>query len=318
MFAYVLRRLLLAIPTLLGVTILIFVAMRVLPGDPLQVMVGESGSYRFSAEELKAARASLGLDRPLPVQYAEWMGSVLRGDLGRSFWKNEPIRSMILRRAPITLQIALEAIVLAWLIGLPVGVLSAVWQGTVRDYLSRVFTIVAMAIPSFWLGLMVILALVLVFTWRPPLGIVYPWENFSANLQMTTGPALALGIGLAATLARTTRSSVLESLREDYVRTARAKGIRERSVLWHHVLPNSILPILTVSGVSLGALLGGSVAVERAFAVPGLGLALVTAISERDWMIIQNLVLLYGVTFVVINLLVDISYAVVDPRISYR
>jgi peptide/nickel transport system permease protein len=318
MRAYVLRRLLFAIPTLLGVTILIFIAMRILPGDPLQVMVGESGAYRFSEEELQAARKSLGLDRPLPVQYLDWMRSVMRGELGKSFWKDEPIRDIILRRAPISMQIAVEAVLLSWLIGLPVGLIGAVWRDSARDYLSRLITILFMAIPSFWLGLMMILALVLLFTWRPPLGIVYPWEDLGANLQMTTGPVLALGIGLAATMARITRSSILESLREDYVRTARSKGLKDRRVLWRHVLPNSMLPILTVSGVSLGALLGGSVAVERAFAVPGLGMALVTAISERDWMVIQNLVLLYGAVFVLVNLAVDISYGLIDPRIRYR
>ncbi len=318
MRAYILRRLLLAIPTLLGVTILIFVAMRILPGDPLQVMVGESGAYRFSEEELRAARASLGLDRPYLAQYLDWMGSVLRGELGRSFWKNEPIRDIIFRRAPITIQIAAEAVILSWLIGLPVGIVGAVWRGSARDYLSRLLTILFMAIPSFWLGLMMILAVVLIFTWRPPLGIVYPWENLSANLQMTIGPALALGVGLAATMARITRSSLLESLGQDYVRTARSKGLRERIVVGRHVLPNSMLPILTVSGVALGGLLGGSVAVERAFGVPGLGMALVTAISERDWMVIQNLVLLYGTVFVMVNLAVDVSYGLFDPRIRYR
>jgi peptide/nickel transport system permease protein len=318
MRGYILRRLLLAILTFLGVTVLIFVAMRILPGDPLQVMVGESGSYRFSEQELQAARASLGLDRSYLVQYLDWMGSVLRGELGKSFWKNEPIRDIVLRRAPITIQIAVEAVILSWLLGLPVGVIGAVWRGSAKDYLSRLLTILFMAIPSFWLGLMMILAVVLIFTWRPPLGIVYPWEDLAANLQMTIGPALALGIGLAATMARITRSSLLESMGQDYVRTARSKGLKERLVVGRHVLPNSMLPILTVSGVALGGLLGGSVAVERAFGVPGLGMALVTAISERDWMVIQNLVLLYGTVFVMVNLVVDVSYGLFDPRIRYR
>jgi peptide/nickel transport system permease protein len=319
MYQYVGRRLLLAIPTLFGVTVLIFLAMRVLPGDPLAMIAGESGaSYVLSEAELKAARASLGLDKPYHVQYIEWMRDVARGDLGRSFWKNEPIRTIILQRAPITLQLALMAIAFSWLVGLPLGLCGALWRNSWFDHLSRVVVVLLTAIPSFWLGLLLILVLVTTFTWRPPLGINYLWDNPAANLQSTLGPALATGLGLSAIMARITRSSVLEVVSEDFVRTARAKGLAERLVIGRHVLKNAFLPILTVSGLALGGLLGGSVAVERAFSVPGLGLALVTAIHERDWMIIQNLVLLYGVIFVLINLLIDLAYGVVDPRIRYQ
>lgn len=316
---YVLRRLLVAIPTLVGVTVLIFLAMRVLPGDPLAMIAGEgAGTYVLSEKELQAARASLGLDRPYHEQYLDWMSSVLRGELGKSFWRGEPIRDLILRRAPITFQIAFMAVLLSWLIGLPAGLIGAIWRGSWPDYSTRLVVILFMAIPSFWLGLMIILTLVLVFTWRPPLSIVYLWDDPVTNLQMTLGPALALGIGLAAVMARITRSSVLEVLNEDYVRTARAKGLAERMVVWRHVLSNAMLPILTVSGLQLGGMLGGSVAVERAFGVPGLGLALVLAMTERDWMIIQNLVLLYGIIFVLVNLAIDVSYGLFDPRIRYQ
>jgi len=316
---YLTHRLLIAIPTLLGVTLLIFVAMRVLPGDPLASISGEGGgSYVLSPEQLKAARASLGLDRPYAVQYLDWLKDILRGDLGRSFWRGEPIRELIFRRGPITGQIAVMAVLLSWLIGLPVGLIGAVWRNSWTDYAFRFVVVLFMAIPSFWIGLMIILSLVLAFTWRPPLTIVYLWDDPIRNLQMTAGPALALGIALGAMMARITRSSVLDVLGEDYVRTARAKGLREQIVVWRHALVNAMLPILTVSGTALGALLGGSVAVERAFGVPGLGLALVFAIAERDWMLIQNLVLLYGVIFVLINLVVDISYGWFDPRIRYQ
>jgi len=316
---YLAQRLLIAVPTLLGVTLLIFIAMRVLPGDPLAAISGEGGgSYVLSQEQLQAARVSLGLDRPYVVQYLDWLKDILRGDLGKSFWRGEPIRELIFRRGPITGQIAVMAVILSWIIGLPVGLAGALWRNSRIDYVFRFVVVLFMAIPSFWVGLMIVLSLVLTFTWRPPLTIVYLWDDPVRNLQMTAGPAMALGIALAAMMARITRSSVLEVLGEDYVRTARAKGLRERIVVWRHALVNAMLPILTVSGTAFGALLGGSVAVERAFGVPGLGLALVFAIAERDWMLIQNLVLLYGVIFVLINLAVDISYGWFDPRIRYQ
>jgi peptide/nickel transport system permease protein len=316
---YLGQRLLIAIPTLFGVTLLIFIAMRVLPGDPLSAISGEGGgTYVLSKEQLQAARVSLGLDRPYVVQYLDWLRDILRGDLGKSFWRGEPIRELIFRRAPISGQIALMAILLSWIIGLPVGVVGALWRNSLTDYTSRFVVTFFMAIPSFWVGLMVVLSLVLAFTWRPPLTIVYLWDDPIRNLQMTTGPALVLGVALAAMMARITRSSVLEVLGEDYVRTARAKGLHERIVVWRHALVNAMLPILTVSGTALGALLGGSVAVERAFGVPGLGLALVFAVAERDWMLIQNLVLLYGTIFVLINLVIDVSSGWFDPRIRYQ
>jgi peptide/nickel transport system permease protein len=317
---YLGQRLLIAIPTLFGVTLLIFIAMRVLPGDPLSAISGEGGgTYVLSKEQLQAARVSLGLDRPYVVQYLDWLRDIMRGDLGKSFWRGEPIRELIFRRAPITGQIALMAIVLSWVIGLPVGLVGALWRNSWTDYAFLFVVTLFLAIPSFWVGLMVVLSLVLAFTWRPPpLSIVYLWDDPIRNLLLTTGPALILGVALAAMMARITRSSVLEVLGEDYVRTARAKGLRERIVVWRHALVNAMLPILTVTGTAFGALLGGSVAVERAFGVPGLGLALVFAVAERDWMLIQNLVLLYGVIFVLINLVVDVSYGWFDPRIRYQ
>jgi peptide/nickel transport system permease protein len=316
---YLAQRLLIAIPTVVGVTVLIFIAMRVLPGDPLSAISGEGGgTYVLSQKQLQAARKSLGLDRPYAVQYLDWIKDVLRGDLGKSFWRGEPIREVIIRRAPITGQIALMAVVLSWIIGLPVGLIGALWRNSWTDYAFRLVVTLFMAIPSFWVGLMIVLSLVLTLTWRPPLTIVYLWDDPVRNLQLTTGPALALGVALAAMMARITRSSVLEVLGEDYVRTARAKGLRERVVVWRHALVNAMLPILTVTGTALGALLGGSVAVERAFGVPGLGLALVFAVAERDWMLIQNLVLLYGVIFIFVNLVIDVSYGWFDPRIRYQ
>jgi peptide/nickel transport system permease protein len=315
---YLLRRVLASVPTLFGVTVLIFIAMRVIPGDPIALITGEGGlNYALTQEEINTVRHSLGLDRPYHEQYLSWMGDVLSGELGRSFWRQEPIRDQIVRRAPITAEIALLAIVISWIVGLPVGILSAVRRNAWPDYVSRVFVIFFVAVPAFWMALLIVLAEVLIFNWRASLTIIYFWEDPWRNLQITLGPAVVLGFGVAALTARMTRSATLEILHEDYVRTARAKGLRERLVILRHVLRNALLPVVTISGLALGGLLGGSVAVERAFGVPGLGALLVMGFGERDWMMIQNLVLLYGVVFTVINLLIDLAYAFLDPRIAY-
>jgi len=318
MHMYVLRRVLASVPTLFGVTVLIFIAMRVIPGDPISLITSEGGmNYALSAEEINAVRHSLGFDRPYHEQYLSWISDVLSGELGRSFWRQEPIRDQILRRAPITAEIGLMAIMLSWIIGLPIGILSAIKRNAWPDYVSRVFVIFFVAVPAFWVGLLIVLAEVLIFNWRPSLTIIYFWEDPGRNLQMTLGPAIVLGLGVAALTARMTRSATLEILHEDYVRTARAKGLREKLVIIRHVLRNALLPVVTISGLALGGLLGGSVAVERAFGVPGLGQLLVMGFGERDWMLIQNLVLLYGVVFTMINLLIDLTYALLDPRIGY-
>jgi peptide/nickel transport system permease protein len=315
---YLLRRLATAVPTLFGITVLIFTAMRILPGDPLAQIAGEgTGQYRLTDAELQAARASLGLDRPLPAQYLSWMADIARGDLGHSFWNTEPIRETVVRRGMVSIEIALLAVGLSWLIGVPAGILSATRRNGWSDYLVRLFMTLFLAIPSFWMGLTIVLVLVLTFTWRPPLVIAELWTDPVKNLQMVIGPAFALGMGLAAGLARMTRSSVVEALHDDYVRTARAKGLREQAVVNHHVLRNALLPVVTTSGVAMGALLGGAVATETAFGVPGLGSYLVQAQNSRDWMVIQNLVLIYGVVAVIINIVVDLSYAWIDPRVRY-
>ena len=318
MRTYLLQRAAAGFVTLIGVTILIFLAMRVLPGDPLAMMTSESGvTHTLTEEELQAARAALGLDRPYYQQYLSWIGDVARGNLGKSFWRDEPINELIKRRGPITAQIALLAVTLSWLIGVPIGILSAVRRNTLADYLSRVLVIFFVAVPAFWLALLVVLAGVLIFNWRPSLTVIQLWEDPARNLQMTLGPAIVLGVGIAALTARMTRSATLEILHDDYVRTARAKGLREQLVVRRHVLRNALLPVITVSGLALGGLLGGSVAVERAFGVPGLGTALVMAFAQRDWMVIQNLVLLYGIVFTFVNLAIDVAYAALDPRVAF-
>lgn len=319
MRTYILRRLLLMIPTLIGVSVLIFIAMRVIPGDPLRTIAGEGQLYVLSDEELAKVRHSLGLDRALHIQYLSWLGDIFKGDLGFSFWRDkEPIRDLVLRRGPITVEIAVMAMFIAWAVGLPVGMVSAMNRNSLVDNVLRFIVTLFMAIPNFWLALTFILITVLFFSWRPPLEIIQLWDDPVRNLQMTVGPALALGIAMGAVIARMTRATVLEALGEDYVRTARAKGLGPRIVVWRHVLRNALLPVVTLSGIQLGALLGGTVAVERAFSVPGLGFTLIFAIIQRDYMLIQNLVLLFGAAAVIVNFAVDLTYGWIDPRIRYN
>ena len=314
---YILRRVLLAIPALVGVTIIIFLAMRILPGDVLTVMFGEEGTLQLSEEDRARITASLGLDGPLHLQYLDWMKDVFTLKLGQSFWRSDTVMDLIRHRGPLTAEIGILSVILSWIVGLPVGILAAIKQNRMPDYISRFFSILFLAIPNFWLGTIIVLVLVLGLQWKAPLGVINIWEDPWRNIQIVWGPALVLGLGQAAYVARMARSSLLEIIHEDYIRTARAKGLVERAVIFRHALRNAILPVITLSGVILGFLLGGSVAVELAFGVPGLGAALVSAFNERDYVVIQNLVLLYGVTFVAVNLLVDISYAWIDPRIRY-
>ncbi len=315
---YLARRLMLAIPTLFGVTVMIFLAMRVIPGDPLRSIIGEGQIYVLTDEELAAVKASLGYDKPLVVQYLVWMRDVARGNLGYSFWqKDKSIADMVMRRGPITLQISLMALLIAWIIGLPAGVTTAVWRNSALDYSVRGLVTLLMAIPNFWLGLAMILATILIWSWRPPVELVSLWEDPWVNFQMTIGPAIAMGLGFGAIIARMVRSGMLEVLTEDYVRTARAKGLQSKTVVLRHALRNALLPTITLSGIYLGATLGGAVAVERAFSVPGLGYSLIYAVQARDWTVIQSLVLLFAVAYVIINLVVDIVYGLIDPRIRY-
>ena len=316
MQGYILRRLLYAIPTVIGVSIIIFLAMRVVPGDPVVVMFGDEPEL-IRPEDRAKIEADLGLSDPLPVQYLKWMKDIGTGKLGVSFWRGDTVADLIKRRGPITVEIAVLAIILAWVIGVPVGILSALHQDSVADYAARFFTVLFLAIPSFWLASLAVLLFLFVWGWGAPLGVINIWDNPIQNLQIVLRPAIVLGLAVSAYVARMTRSTLLEVIREDYIRTARAKGLRERMVVWRHALRNTMLPVVTLSGVLFGFMLGGSVVLEQAFGVPGLGRALVEAFVDIDYIVIQNLVLLYGLVFVVINLLIDISYAWLDPRIRY-
>ena len=314
---YLLRRAFLALGTLIGVSLIIFVVLRILPGDPLVAILGFEGHAKLSAEQRAQMMQDLGLADSLPVQYARWMKDIASGQLGKSFFRGDTVSAMILHRGPLSAEIAILALVVSWLVGLPVGVLSALRPNGWADAIVRSISVLFIAVPGFWLGLLVVLALLFWFGYKAPIVIVHIWENPWQNLQQVIGPAMVLGLAQGAYIARMSRSCLLEVIREDYVRTARAKGARERAVVLRHALPNALLPVITISGVLLGFVLGGSVAVEQAFGVPGLGRALVVAIVERDIIVVQNLVLLYAAIFVVVNVFVDMSYALLDPRIRY-
>lgn len=318
MWTYMLRRSIYAVPAIFMITIIIFAAMRILPGDVLAVMFSDEDGFAMLRDaDRERLLESLGLNDPLWQQYMSWMKDVFTLKLGESFWRGDTVMETITHRGPLSAEIAFLAILISWVVGLPVGILAAVRHNSLPDYVSRFFSILFLAIPNFWLGTLIVLVLLLGFHYKAPFGVIHIWEDPWANLQIVWGPALVLGLGQAAYVARMARSTLLEVLRDDYIRTARAKGLAERSVIWRHALRNAILPVITLSGVLLGFLLGGSVVVEKAFGVPGLGSTLVVAFTERDYTVIQNLVLLYGLIFVALNLLVDMSYGLFDPRIRY-
>ena len=317
MTTYLLRRALFALGTLLGVSLIVFVVLRVLPGDPLVAILGFEGHAKLAPDDRARLMQDLGLADPLPVQYARWLGDIATGQLGKSFFRGDTVRDLILHRGPLSAEIALLALVISWLVGLPAGIASALRPNGWLDAAARLVSIVFIAVPGFWLGLLIVLALLFWFGYKAPIIIVHVWQNPWENFQLVLGPAVVLGLAQGAYIARMSRSCLLEVIREDYVRTARAKGSTEPTVVLRHALPNALLPVITISGVLLGFVLGGSVAVEQAFGVPGLGRALVIAIIERDIIVVQNLVLLYAAIFVLVNVLVDLSYAWLDPRIRY-
>src|SRR6478609_5380349 len=318
MSSYVLRRLAFGAVTVVGVSIVVFFVLRVLPGDPLVAIFGPENFTKLTVEQRASYMAQLGLSDPLVVQYLRWIGDILSGSLGHSFFRSESVAEMIARRGPLTAEIAALSVVLSWLVGIPVAIISALRPNSIGDNVSRFLSILFLAIPGFWLAMLIVLVLLFGLGYRAPLANVAFFTDPMANLQIVVGPAIVLGLGQAAYIARMARSSLLEVIREDYVRTARAKGLNGRHVISLHALPNALLPVITLSGILLGFVLAGSIPVERAFGVPGLGYAMFTAVSERDVFVMQNLVFLYSVVFVMLNILVDLASAWLDPRIRYR
>ena len=318
MRTYVTKRLLLIVPTLFGVAAVVFVIMRVIPGDVTLLILGGDQTGRIDPQQLAAMRHQLGLDQPIAVQFGTWLWSVLRLDFGTSLWTGQPVIEEVLTRLPLSLEVAILATIVSVLLAIPLGMIAAVRQDTWVDYAIRILSIGGQAIPSFWVGILVILFLVIYFGWGPPLEFTPPWVDPWANFQQLVWPVLTVGYRYAAVTTRMTRSTVLEVLREDYIRTAWAKGLRQRAVVIRHALKNAMLPVITLVGTEFAFLIGGLVVTETVFTLNGVGRFVVDAVAHRDYPVVQALVFLIALCFVVVNLLIDLTYAWFDPRIRYR
>jgi peptide/nickel transport system permease protein len=315
MLRFVTHRFLLMIPTLLGVAVLVFLLLRLMPGDPVQIMLEGANVPKHVIE---AERARLGLDQPVYAQFFTWFWGVLQGDFGVSMWTGRSVLYEIGIRLELSLQVAIMATVLAVLLALPLGTLSAIFKDTWIDQSIRVFSIAGLAVPSFWLGMIVILLLLTWFSWIPPLTFTPFFQDPWANLSQLIWPALAVGYRYSAVSTRMMRSSILEVLQEDYIRTARAKGVRERLVVARHAMRNALLPVVTVIALEFAFLIGGLVVTEQVFNLNGLGMLFVESVAHRDYTLTQALVLLVAFVFIFVNFMVDLAYAWIDPRIKFR
>lgn len=310
---YVMQRLLLLIPTIIGVSILVSGLIRLIPGGPETLFCQEG----CTAEQRQAIRKSLNLDKPFPVQYVNWFTSALTGDLGESFQNKRDVAADIRTRLPVTFQLGIMAMVIAMCIALPVGVISAIRQDSILDYVARSLSIALLSIPGFWLATLIIAYGGKWYNWAPPLTYQSFAQNPADNLTITLLPAIILGAALSGTVMRLTRAQMLEVMRQDYIRTAWSKGLRERTIITRHAVRNAFIPVVTLVGLQVPVLVGGSVILESIFNIPGIGRYLVTAIGVRDFPIIQGVVLVVSTTIVLTNLLVDLSYSLLDPRVRY-
>ena len=323
---YILRRLLYLIPVLFFISVSVFILLRLVPGDVAEILAGPYASD----QQIQQLQERFGLDKPVLLtlawpwegefwhtQYFEWLGNALRGDLGESIYLSQSVTSELLDRLPVTAELLILTLIFTLLIGVPIGVISAVWQNSPIDYLMRVVSIFGLSVPAFWLATLVIIIPSLLWSYAPPLGYVAFFDNPWANLRQFVPPALILGTASAAVVMRLTRSSLLEVLRNDYIRTARAKGLQERVVVWRHALKNSLIPVLTILSLQIAGLLGGSVIIELVFDLRGIGLMTFLAILQRDYPVVQGIALYIAFIFVIVNLVVDVAYAWLDPRIRY-
>ena len=324
MAQYIVKRLLLAIPTIFIVSTIVFGLLRLIPGDIALQRLSQAGYV--TDELLEKQRAELGIDRPVLEQYADWVSHAIRGDLGNSLWSDDPVLDLIITRLPLSLEIVILSMLIAVLIAIPLGVISAVNQDKPADYSARLFSIFGLSVPDFVLGTLTILVLSalldditfgLMESWLPPLGWYPPWTQPWTNFQALIFPVLILAYRAAAVNARMVRSTMLEVMRQDYVRTARAKGLSERTVIMRHALRNSIIPVLTIMGAQLANIFGGTVIIEQIFALPGLGRLTLDAVTQRDYTVVQGTVLLMACMYVLVNLVIDLSYGLIDPRIRY-
>lgn len=313
---YFLKRLLWTLPTLLGVAVVIFFVLRVVPGDIVEVkMRGDGGAVTQAM--IDRERAHLGLDRPLVVQFYDWIKGILSLDLGRSMWTGRPVADEIGVRLQLSMQVAIMATIIGVMIAVPMGTVSALYSNSIVDYVFRILTMGGLAVPAFWFGMLIVMGLLLTFNWLPPLTYTPFWVDPLKNLSQLVWPALAVGYRFAAVLARMVRSSVLEVMREDYIRTARAKGVAEKVIVAKHALRNAMLPPVTVIGLEFAFLIGGLVVTEQVFNLNGIGRLFIEAVSHNDFIMVQGIVMVLAVVFIAVNLAIDMLYTVLDPRISY-
>ena len=318
MQAYIVRRLLALIPALFFASVIVFATVRLIPGSVIDLMLSQNdiSADKLSRDQLIAA---LGLDKPMWEQYARWMGGILlAGDFGRSLWGNTPVAELLLARLPVTFELGLMALVVALAVAIPIGAYSAMRQDTAGDYLGRSFSILMLAVPSFWMGTMVMVFPSVWWGWSPEVKFVPFRQDPLHNLSQMILPAIILGTSLSAVTMRLTRTMMLEVLRQDYIRTARAKGLSENLVVARHALRNALIPVVTLIGLQAPLLIGGAVIMEQIFVIPGMGLLLLDAVNQRDYPIITGVFLIVGVAVMLINLLVDLSYGVLDPKVRYR
>ncbi len=318
MQAYIVRRLLALIPALFLASVIVFATVRLIPGSVIDLMLSQNdiSADKLSRDQLIAA---LGLDKPIWEQYARWMGGILfAGDFGRSLWGNTPVAELLLARLPVTFELGLMALVVALAVAIPIGAYSAMRQDTVGDYLGRSFSILMLAVPSFWMGTMVMVFPSMWWGWSPEVKFVPFRQDPLHNLSQMILPAIILGTSLSAVTMRLTRTMMLEVLRQDYIRTARAKGLSENLVIARHGLRNALIPVVTLIGLQAPLLIGGAVIMEQIFVIPGMGLLLLEAVNQRDYPIITGVFLIVGVAVMLINLLVDLSYGLLDPKVRYR
>jgi peptide/nickel transport system permease protein len=311
---FLIQRSFISLMTLFLITVIVFAGVRMIPGDPARVMAGTEAD----AAGLEEVRQKYGLRDPLPVQYVKWAGRARRGDLGESIRTKEPVLRLIGQKLPITLQLAAYSLVIALLIAIPAGVLAAVRRNTAWDYLASGVSLCGVSIPNFWLGIMLILLLSVRLQWLPASGFVSPFEDLWGNTQRLLMPAVVLGGALAAVLMRQTRNSMIEVLSADYIRTAYAKGLRTGLVVFRHAIRNGLIPVITIFGLQLGALIGGAVVTEQIFVVPGFGRLILEGVFTRDYPIVQGVVLITASAYVLVNLLVDVSYSLLNPRIRIQ
>ena len=314
MAEFLIQRSFISLVTLLLITLIVFTGVRMIPGDPARVMAGTDAD----AAGIEEIRQKYGLRDPIAVQYVKWAGRALRGDLGESIRTKEPVLRLIGQKLPITLQLAAYSLAIALLIAIPAGVLAAVRRNTVWDYLASGVSLCGVSIPNFWLGIMLILLLSVRLQWLPASGFVSPFEDLWGNTQRLLMPALVLGSALAAVLMRQTRNSMIEVMSADYIRTAYSKGLAGRVVVFRHAIRNSLIPVVTILGLQMGALMSGAVVTEQIFVVPGFGRLIVESVFTRDYPLVQGVVLITASSYVLINLLVDVSYSLLDPRIRVK